>query len=88
MTLALARSFGPTVRVNGIMPWPFLTDVAKHWDQEQFARRAAEVIPLRRGGEPHEIVGAGAALYLASGASSYTTGTIMKVDGGVAYGAT
>ncbi|MFM7684792.1 MAG: SDR family oxidoreductase, partial [Actinomycetota bacterium] len=34
---------------------------------------------LGRGGEPHEIVGA--ALYLASSASSYTTGALINVDG-------
>jgi NAD(P)-dependent dehydrogenase (short-subunit alcohol dehydrogenase family) len=85
LTLGLARAFGPTVRVNGIMPGPFLTDIANAWDMDAFAERAATAIPLRRGGRPDEIVGA--ALYLASDASSFTTGTIIKVDGGAAYGA-
>ena len=40
--------------------------------------------PLQRAAQPHEIVGA--ALYLASEASSYTTGSILKVDGGATYG--
>jgi NAD(P)-dependent dehydrogenase (short-subunit alcohol dehydrogenase family) len=39
-----------------------------------------EAFALKRGGEPHEIVGA--ALYLASDLSSYTTGSILTVDGG------
>lgn len=86
MTLGMARAFAPTVRVNGIMPGPFLTDIADAWDMEAFAERARTSIALRRGGEPNEIVGA--ALYLASDAASYTTGTIIKVDGGSAYGAT
>ena len=43
--------------------------------------RPRSAIALRRGGEPNEIVGA--ALYFASDASSYTTGSILTVDGGV-----
>ena len=82
LTLGLARAFGPTVRVNTIMPGPFLTDISKAWDLEAFGRMAKATIPLQRGGEPHEIVGA--ALYFASDASSYTTGAILKIDGGAA----
>lgn len=83
LTLGLARAYAPRVRVNCIMPGPFLTDISKAWDMEAFARRAREAIPLQRGGEPEEVVGA--ALYLASSASSYTTGAILKIDGGAAY---
>ena len=39
-------------------------------------------MPLQRGGEPDEVVGA--ALYFASNASSFTTGAILRVDGGSA----
>ncbi|MCY3648935.1 MAG: SDR family oxidoreductase [Acidimicrobiaceae bacterium] len=74
---------GPKIRVNCIMPGPFLTDIANAWDLEAFAETARERIPLGRGGQPDEIVGA--ALYLASPASSYTTGAILKVDGGLAW---
>jgi NAD(P)-dependent dehydrogenase (short-subunit alcohol dehydrogenase family) len=81
LTMGLARSFGPTVRVNGIMPGLFMTDISKAWDLDAFAERAERHIPLARGGDPAEIVGA--ALYLASPASSYTTGSIIKVDGGL-----
>ena len=83
MTVGLARAFGPTVRVNAIMPGPFLTDISAAWDLEAFAAHARRSIPLGRGGEPHEIVGA--ALYLASDASSYTTGAVIKIDGGSAF---
>jgi NAD(P)-dependent dehydrogenase (short-subunit alcohol dehydrogenase family) len=83
MTVGLARSFGPTVRTNCIMPGPFLTDISNAWDMEAFNARAKTNIPLQRGGEPEEI--AGAALYLASDASSYTTGSIIKIDGGSAF---
>ncbi len=83
LTVALARAFGPKVRVNGIMPGPFLTDISQAWDLEAFDQTARTAIPLRRGGEPHEVVGA--ALYLASDASSYTTGAVIKIDGGTAF---
>ncbi|MDK1020980.1 MAG: SDR family oxidoreductase [Candidatus Hydrogenedentes bacterium] len=83
LTIGLAQAFGPKVRVNCIMPGPFLTDISKAWDMEAFKKRAKTSIPLQRGGEPHEIVGA--ALYLASDASSYTTGAILKIDGGQAF---
>jgi len=84
LTAGLAKAFGPTVRVNGIMPGLFLTDISQAWDEDSYAKTARRLIPLRRGGEPDEIVGA--ALYLASAASSYTTGAILRVDGGLASG--
>ncbi len=82
MTIGLARAYGPKVRANVIMPGPFLTDISKAWDIDAFTARAEQTIPLRRGGEPGEVVGA--ALYLASNASSYTTGAVIKIDGGAA----
>ena len=83
LTVGLARAFAPRVRVNCIMPGPFLTDISKAWDLDAFAENARRSIPLQRGGEAREIVGA--ALYLASDASSYTTGAVIKVDGGAAF---
>jgi NAD(P)-dependent dehydrogenase (short-subunit alcohol dehydrogenase family) len=80
LTESLAHAYGPRVRVNAIMPGPFLTDISKAWDLEAFNKRAQTSIALRRGGEPDEVVGA--ALYLASDASSYTTGAILRIDGG------
>lgn len=83
MTVGLARALAPEVRVNAIMPGPFLTDIARSWDMASFERSARQTIPLQRAGEPDEVVGA--ALYLASDASSYTTGAVIKIDGGAAY---
>jgi NAD(P)-dependent dehydrogenase (short-subunit alcohol dehydrogenase family) len=80
MTVGLAQAYGPAVRCNVIMPGPFLTDISHAWDMEAFEERARQTIPLGRGGLPHEVVGA--ALYLASDASSYTTGATIKIDGG------
>lgn len=77
MTVALAKAFGPKVRVNCICPGPFLTDVSTAWRDDKAAQQR---LGLKRFGEPDEIVGT--ALYLASDASSYVTGQVIRVDGG------
>jgi NAD(P)-dependent dehydrogenase (short-subunit alcohol dehydrogenase family) len=79
MTVAFAHAFGPTVRVNALVPGSFLTDIAAAWDIEAFGR-VAKRYDLKRGGDPSEIVGS--ALYLASDASSYVTGSLLHIDGG------
>jgi NAD(P)-dependent dehydrogenase (short-subunit alcohol dehydrogenase family) len=81
ITEGFAKAFGPTVRVNAIVAGPFLTDISKHWDLEAFTAQAERTMALRRGGQPHEVVGA--ALYFASSASSFTTGALLRVDGGL-----
>jgi NAD(P)-dependent dehydrogenase (short-subunit alcohol dehydrogenase family) len=81
MTVGFARALGPEVRVNCIMAGPFFTDVARHWDLDAFAQEARRRHALGRGGQPEEVVGA--ALYFASDASSFTTGAVLRVDGGV-----
>ena len=80
LTGGLARTFGPSVRVNCIVPGPFLTDISKAWDLAAFEKQARATYALQRGGQPHEVVGA--ALYFASSASSYTTGALLDIDGG------
>jgi NAD(P)-dependent dehydrogenase (short-subunit alcohol dehydrogenase family) len=84
LTLSSARVFAPKVRVNCIMPGPFMTDISKAWTPAM-VEGLKQSVPLGRGGEAHEVVGA--ALYLASDLSSYTTGAILKIDGGAAYSA-
>jgi NAD(P)-dependent dehydrogenase (short-subunit alcohol dehydrogenase family) len=80
LTVGFAHAFGPTVRVNCIMAGPFLTDISEAWDLPAF-EKGAQRHALRRGGQPEEIVGA--ALYFATDASSYTTGAVLRVDGGI-----
>lgn len=77
MTVSFAREYGPKVRVNTISAGPFLTDISKAWPEKM--RETADNA-LGRPGKPEEIVTA--ALCLASDASSFTTGTILRVDGG------
>ncbi len=80
VTVALAQAFGPTVRVNAVVPGAFRTDVSQHWSTEH-ERALAQRTALGRVGEPEEI--SGAVLYLAGDASTYTTGSMLTVDGGV-----
>ena len=81
MTMAFADALAPTVRVNCIMPGAFLTDVTEWWGDDMKAAAAA-ALPLKRIGDPDEIVGA--TLWPASAASSYVTGAVIPVTGGAA----
>ena len=78
----LATEFGKdNIRVNCIAPGLIKTDFARAlWENPDTLKRALTGTPLARIGEPKEI--AGAAVYLASEAGSYTTGQMIVVDGG------
>jgi NAD(P)-dependent dehydrogenase (short-subunit alcohol dehydrogenase family) len=78
MTESFAKEYGPKVRVNTLSPGPFLTDISKAWPAE-----ARERFPnaLGRPGKAQEIISA--ALFLASPMSSYVTGSLVRVDGGI-----
>jgi NAD(P)-dependent dehydrogenase (short-subunit alcohol dehydrogenase family) len=78
LTQAHALEYGPTVRVNAIMAGPFWTDVSKAWREE--VDRTTDSA-MRRIGRPHEVVTT--ALYLASDHSSYTTGAVLELSGGI-----
>ncbi len=78
----LATEFGrDNIRVNCIAPGLIKTDFARAlWEDEATLKTALSGTPMRRIGEPMEL--AGAAVYLASKAGSYTTGQTIIVDGG------
>jgi NAD(P)-dependent dehydrogenase (short-subunit alcohol dehydrogenase family) len=83
MTQVLARELAPhNILVNAIAPGSIRTDFSRvNWtDPERKANRLRE-IELKRFGEPEEV--AGLALLLASGAGSFVTGEIIRVDGGM-----
>lgn len=77
MTTAHAQEYAPRVRVNAVLPGSFRTDVALHWAPDKEANTPAV---LKRFGEPEEIVTT--ILYLASDHSRFTTGAMIRVDGG------
>lgn len=79
MTKGLAQAYGPNVRVNTIMAGPFLTEISESWYTDEW-RAAAKTFPLQRAGLPEEVVGT--ALYFGSDLSTFTTGTVLPVDGG------
>ncbi|TFI58528.1 SDR family oxidoreductase [Sphingomonas parva] len=82
----LAAEFGPhQVRVNCIAPGLIRTDFARAlWENPQTLAAVTMHTPLQRIGEPHEI--AGAAVFLASPASTFVTGQAIVVDGGSTTG--
>lgn len=86
LTRALAVDCGPLgIRVNCLCPGPIDTPMLRGWfadepDPTEAERAQTDPIPLQRIGRPDEI--AEAALHLASDASSYTTGSMVVVDGG------
>jgi NAD(P)-dependent dehydrogenase (short-subunit alcohol dehydrogenase family) len=89
ITKAFAMELAPyNIQVNTIAPGPISTKMMdSHWwnltpEEVKKAKEALEkVLPMHRIGHPDDI--AGAAVYLASEASSYTTGTEIIIDGGV-----
>lgn len=79
LTRSLAIDYGPAIRVNALLPGPILT---RAWDgvAEEDRQKAANDTILKRLGRPEEV--AEAALFLASDASSYMTGSAVVIDGG------
>ncbi len=82
----LAAEFGPhQVRVNCIAPGLIRTDFARAlWENPETLKMVTMHTPMQRIGEPHEM--AGAAVFLASPASTFMTGQAIVVDGGSTTG--
>jgi NAD(P)-dependent dehydrogenase (short-subunit alcohol dehydrogenase family) len=77
LTRYLAVEGAPSVRANAICPG-LITETGEPRNESQ--RLVLPTVPMRRAGRPEEVVGA--AIYLASAASSFTTGTVIVVNGG------
>ena len=83
LTKVLARDLGSgNVRVNAILPGLIKTELSRAmWDNDQVLSRIVSATSLGRIGQPSEI--AGAAIFLASDAGSYTSGAVLQIDGGM-----
>ena len=79
LTRSLAIDYSPSIRVNSILPGPILTPAWNGVNSEDIQKVAEETM-LKRMGLPEEV--AEVALFLASDASSYMTGSSVIVDGG------
>ena len=82
LTRALGLEFAPdNITVNAICPGPFLTPMNEPIAETEEAKKfIVGAVAMNRWGRLEEIQGA--AIYLASDASSYTTGSMLVVDGG------
>ena len=78
----IATEYGPhNIRANAIAPGLIRTDFARAlWENPDTLKNTTASAALRRIGEPDEI--AGAAVFLASAAGSFTTGQTLVIDGG------
>lgn len=79
LTKSLAVEWAPFARVNSVSPGYIATDISEFVEKDMKAKWW-QLTPLGREGLPEELVGA--YLYLASNASTYTTGANLAVDGG------
>jgi 7-alpha-hydroxysteroid dehydrogenase len=81
MTRNLAQDFGPAIRINAIEPGTIMTEALAPFLTPERTERMLSSTPMGRLGQPEDI--AASALFLVSPASSWITGKILGVDGGV-----
>lgn len=81
LTKSMAWEYGPEIRVNAILPGAIMTAMVDSVGGEAAVKHLVEGSPLKKAGQPEEI--ATAALFLATDDSSFVTGQLIRVDGGI-----
>lgn len=80
-TIGLAREVAEEgIRVNGVRPGFIHTGLHAKGGEPARVERVKHLVPMQRGGEPHEV--AAAIVWLLSDEASYVTGTIVDIAGG------
>lgn len=83
MTRAMAKEFGPRIRVNSLCPGMIDTDFHNTFSKPEARKNVAAATLIKREGTSEEC--ANAVLFLASDQSSYLTGTNIDVNGGLLF---
>lgn len=81
LTKSMAWELGPEVRVNAILPGAIMTAMVESVGGDAAVKHLVEGSPLKKSGQPDEI--ATVALFLATDESSFVTGQLLRVDGGI-----
>lgn len=81
LTKSMAWEYGPEIRTNAILPGAIMTAMVDSVGGEAAVKHLVEGSPLKKAGQSEEI--ATAALFLASDDSSFVTGQLLRVDGGI-----
>ncbi len=81
LTKSMARELGPEIRANAIAPGAIYTAMVENAGGMEAVEWLIDASPLKRVGQPEDI--ASVALFLATEDSSFITGQVIRVDGGV-----
>ena len=81
LTKSMAWELGPEIRVNAILPGAIMTAMVDSVGGEAAVKHLVDGAPLKKAGQPEEI--ASVALFLSTEESSFITGQLLRVDGGI-----
>ena len=83
MTRAMAKEFGPDIRVNALCPGMIDTDFHNIFTKDEVRKNVANATPLKREGSSEDC--ANLAVYLASDESAFINGACVDINGGLSF---